>query len=99
MSDYSETEKLLEQHSDNQVSVVFLPPDMFENGGRAQWIGQETRSSLREVIELIIAEEGNHSGYRVLVHEGDKDDFLDQDVIDKLISYVIATDENESPQG
>lgn len=91
MNNHTEAKNLIEQHSDHQVSVMFLPQDMFDQGAKAQWIGQETRQSLRDVIELIIAESGKNSGYRVLVHLGEKDEFLEQSDIDKLVDYVIAS--------
>lgn len=90
MSDPIEATKLLEQHSNNPVSIMFLPKNMFERGASAQWIGQETLGSLRDIIELIIARSDDHAGYRILVNVDGRDDFLEQSVIENLLDYVIT---------
>lgn len=90
MKEHEEAAKLLDEHSDSPVSIMFLPKDMFDIPANAQWIGQETLQSLRDIIELIIARADDHAGYRVLVHAGERDEFLEQDVIDKLLDYVRA---------
>lgn len=90
MTEQDEAAKLLNEYSDSPVSIMFLPKDMFDRRVNAQWIGQETLQSLRDIIDLIIARADDHAGYRVLVHTGEKDEFLEQNVIDKLLDYVRA---------
>lgn len=96
MSDHSEAKKLIEQHADKQVSVMFLPEGMFEKGAKAEWIGHETRDSLREALELIVAEQSNFAGFSVHIHLGDKDELLSQESLAKLVNYVRTTGPSEN---
>lgn len=87
-------EKLLEAHEGRQASVTFVSKD-FGESGKAQWLGQETCASLKQAVELIISEDGNFAGCKLMVHDGIRDIDLAQSDILLLVDHVRSSNKPE----
>ena len=73
-----------EQFAENETTVQFLP-DM--NAG-AMWVGMETVNSLRAAVEMVIADNGQHDGYQVIIHEPDNDIVVSLEQLQALIAEL-----------